>query len=84
MDARTLMLIGAGLVGLALPLLVYAFSSGPDATRRRALENLARESRAGAAATSAPPMADPAISSTVSRSMTGKAPPAPPPAAAAA
>lgn len=47
MDARTLMLLGAGLVGLALLLLVFAFSSGPDATRRRALENLAREARAG-------------------------------------
>ncbi|WP_202865416.1 type II secretion system F family protein [Ornithinimicrobium sufpigmenti] len=48
MDGRTLMLLGAALVGVALLFLVFAFSSGPDATRRRALENLARESRAGA------------------------------------
>ncbi|MGD8149660.1 type II secretion system F family protein [Ornithinimicrobium sp. Y1694] len=43
MEPRTLMLIGAGLVGLALVLVVFALSSGPDATRRRALANLTRE-----------------------------------------
>ncbi|WP_425940431.1 type II secretion system F family protein [Ornithinimicrobium sp. W1665] len=43
MEPRMILLLGAGLVGLALLLLVYAFSTSEDAVRRRALANLLRD-----------------------------------------
>jgi tight adherence protein C len=53
-DLPTVVLVAAGCLALALPLLAWAFTASPDAARKRALANLNRDLQAARSRLSQP------------------------------